>query len=131
LAAQFGLKGKNNLESALIDEVVDTIEDVINVTIKTHFETDPVKKAETVSQLNESAVVPMLTNIEKRLVSRGGQFLVGNALSLADIHLFFFCSEYTTPKLLANTPKIANLVKRVEGLPNIQKWLKNRPISKL
>ena len=131
LAAQFGLKGKNNLESALIDEVVDTIEDVINVTIKTHFETDPVKKAETVSQLNESAVLPMLANIEKRLVSRGGQFLVGNALSLADIHLFFFCSEYTTPKLLANTPKIANLVKRVEYLPNIQKWLKNRPVSKL
>eukprot|EP00090_Calanus_glacialis_P019540 TRINITY_DN2_c0_g1_i2.p1 TRINITY_DN2_c0_g1~~TRINITY_DN2_c0_g1_i2.p1 ORF type:complete len:207 (-),score=77.50 TRINITY_DN2_c0_g1_i2:109-729(-) len=131
LAAQFGLKGKNNLESALIDEVVDTIEDVINVTIKTHFETDPVKKAETVSQLNESTILPMLVNIEKRLVSRGGQFLVGNALSLADIHLFFFCSEYTTPKLLANTPKIANLVKRVEYLPNIQKWLKNRPVSKL
>ena len=131
MAAQFGLKGKNNLESALIDEVVDTIEDVINVTIKTHFETDPLKKAETVSQLNQSAVLPMLANIEKRLVSCGGQFLVGNALSLADIHLFFFCSEYTTPKLLANTPKIANLVKRVEGLPNIQKWLKNRPVSKL
>ena len=54
LAAQFGLKGKNNLESALIDEVVDTIEDVINVTIKTHFETDPVKKAETVSLRNQS-----------------------------------------------------------------------------
>ena len=131
MAAQFGLKGKNNLESALIDEVVDTIEDVINVTIKTHFETDPVKKAETVSQLNQSTVLPMLANIEKRLVSRGGQFLVGNALSLADIQLFFFCSEYTTPQLLASTPKIANLVKRVEYLPNIQKWLKKRPVSKL
>ena len=131
MAAQFGLKGKNNLESALIDEVVDTIEDVINVTIKTHFETDPMKKAETVSQLNESTILPMLVNIEKRLVSRGGQFLVGNALSLADIHLFFFCSEYTTPQLLATTPKIANLVTRVEYLPNIQKWLKNRPGSKL
>ena len=45
LAAQFGLKGKNNLESAQVDEVVDTIEDVIGVTIKTHFETDPVKKS--------------------------------------------------------------------------------------
>ena len=131
LAAQFGLKGKNNLESAQVDEVVDTIEDVIGVTIKTHFETDPVKKAETIAALNTSTVLPMLTNIEKRLVSRGGQFLVGNALSLADIHLFFFCSEYTTAKLLATTPKIANLVKRVEHLPNIQKWLSQRPMSKL
>jgi len=131
LAAEFGLKGKNNLEGAQVDEVVDTIEDVIGVAIKTHFETDPVKKAETVSQLNTSTILPMLANIEKRLVSRGGQFLVGNALSLADIHLFFFCSEYTTPQLLGNTPKIANLVKRVEYLPNIQKWLKARPVSKL
>eukprot|EP00092_Neocalanus_flemingeri_P008750 GFUD01009423.1.p1 GENE.GFUD01009423.1~~GFUD01009423.1.p1 ORF type:complete len:229 (-),score=75.24 GFUD01009423.1:82-702(-) len=131
LAAEFGLKGKNNLESAQIDEVVDTIEDVIGVTIKTHFETDPVKKAETVAQLNNTTVLPMLVNLEKRLVSRGGQFLVGNALSLADIHLFFFCSEYSTPQLLANTPKIANLVKRVQYLPNIQKWLRARPVSKL
>jgi len=131
LAAQFGLKGKNNLESAQVDEVVDTIEDVIGVAIKTHFETDPVKKAETIAALNKSTILPMLTNIEKRLVSRGGQFLVGNALSLADIHLFFFCSEYTTPALLATTPKIANLVKRVEYLPNIQKWLRSRPVSKL
>jgi len=131
LAAEFGLKGKNNLESAQVDEIVDTIEDVIGVTIKTHFETDPVKKAETVTELNKTAVLPMLANIEKRLVSRGGQFLVGNTISLADIHLFFFCSEYTTPLLLANTPKIANLVKRIEYLPNIQKWIRVRPVSKL
>jgi hypothetical protein len=34
------------LKSGLIDEVVDTIEDVMNFTIKTHFEPDPVKNAE-------------------------------------------------------------------------------------
>merc|ERR1712050_203080 len=131
LAAQFGLKGKNNLESAQIDEVVDTIEDVIGVAIKTHFETDQVKKAETIAKLNESAILPMLANIEKRLVSRGGQFLVGNALSLADIHLFFFCSEYASPQLLATTPEIANLVKKIGALPNIQRWIRARPASKL
>ena len=38
LAAQFGLKGRNNVESAQVDEIVDAIEDVIGVTIKTHFE---------------------------------------------------------------------------------------------
>merc|ERR1711887_202314 len=53
LAAQFGLKGKNNLESAQVDEVV---------AIKTHFETDPVKKAETIAALNKSTILPMLTN---------------------------------------------------------------------
>merc|ERR1711994_623840 len=47
LAAQFGLKGRNNVESAQVDEIVDAIEDVIGVTIKTHFEEDP--KAEEAS----------------------------------------------------------------------------------
>ena len=31
---------------------------------------------------------------------------VGNNISLADIHLFFFCSEYTTPPMLTVTPKV-------------------------
>ena len=31
---------------------------------------------------------------------------VGNNVSLADIHLYFFCSEYTTPPMLNATPKV-------------------------
>merc|ERR1712001_613102 len=131
LAAQFGLKGRNNVESAQVDEIVDAIEDVIGVTIKTHFEEDPAAKAAKVAELNKTAVLPMLQSVEKRLVSRGGQFLVGNNISLADIHLYFFCSEYTTPPMLTATPKIADLVRRVGALPNIQRWVRARPASKL
>ena len=81
LAAQFGLKGRNNVESAQVDEIVDAIEDVIGVTIKTHFEEDPAAKAAKVAELNKSAVLPMLQSVEKRLVSRGGQFLVRESSS--------------------------------------------------
>merc|ERR1712198_640729 len=131
LAAQFGLKGRNNVESAQVDEIVDAIEDVIGVTIKTHFEEDPAAKAAKVAELNKSAVLPMLQSVEKRLVSRGGQFLVGNNISLADIHLYFFCSEYTAPPMLTATPKIADLVRRIGAIPNIQRWIRARPASKL
>ena len=31
---------------------------------------------------------------------------VGNNVSLADIHLYFFCSEYTSPPMLNATPKV-------------------------
>merc|ERR1712107_584518 len=99
------------------DEIVDAIEDVIGVTIKTHFEEDPKAKAAKVAELNKSHVLPTLASIEKRLVSRGGQFLVGNNVSLADIHLYFFCSEYTTPPMLNATPKIADLVRLSEVCP--------------
>merc|ERR1712203_904765 len=60
LAAQFGLKGRNNVESAQVDEIVDAIEDVIGVTIKTHFEEDPKAKAAKVAELNKSHVLPTL-----------------------------------------------------------------------
>jgi len=130
LAAEFNLKGRNNLESAQIDEIVDTIEDAINVTIKTHFEEDAAKKAEKIKNLNETTVLPMLAAVEKRLIQRGGQFLVGNTLSLADIHLYFFCSEYTQPALLSSTPKVGDLVRRVGQMPNIQRWVRARPASK-
>ena len=93
-----------------MDEIVDTIEDVIGVTIKTHFEEDATKKAALIAELAKSSVLPMLRAVEARLVQRGGQFLVGNALTLADIHLFFFCSEYTKPAMLSATPKVTSLL---------------------
>jgi glutathione S-transferase len=31
--------------------------------------------------------------LEARLQERGGQFMVGNRFTWADLHLFFFCSE--------------------------------------
>ena len=93
-----------------MDEIVDTIEDVIGVTIKTHFEEDATKKAALVAELAKSSVLPMLRAVEARVVQRGGQFLVGNALTLADIHLFFFCSEYTKPSMLSATPKVTSFL---------------------
>ena len=41
------------------------------------------------------------TQLEKRLVERGGQFMVGNNFTWADLHLFFFCSEeFMEPKVV-------------------------------
>ena len=51
--------------------------------------------------------------------------MVGNCLTWADIQLFFFCSE--NPGHTDNLPKVADLVKRVGDLPNIKKWIENRP----
>merc|ERR1711974_96703 len=61
-----------------------------------------------------------LCNIEKRLESRGGQFLVGNVFSWADLHLFDFCCNLPDKSCLDKCPKIKNLTERVGCIPNIK-----------
>merc|ERR1719273_839723 len=106
LAREFGLMGNNNVQSAQVDEVMDVIQDVIEAGVICGSKKD---------------------EMEKRLVERGGQFMVGNCLTLADIQLFNFCTD--NPTCCENQPNLTDLVRRVGELPNIKKWVENRPIT--
>merc|ERR1711936_740834 len=72
-----------------------------------------------------------LCNIEKRLECRGGQFLVGNAFTWADLHLFDFCCNLPDKSCLDKCPKIKNLTERVCCIPNIKCWVDSRPKTNL
>jgi len=124
LAREFGLMGKNNLESGQVDEVVDVIQDTLQAGYKTFWMPDEEKK-KALEKHNKETIPNFLKMAEKRLTERGGQFMVGNVLTWADIQLYFFCSE--NPGHLGSLPKIADLVKRVGDLPNIKRWVENRP----
>ena len=93
--------------------------------------------------------LPLQANLEKMLVSRGGQFFVGNNLSWADLAVFQFTSDgmggkppkvklYETISLKSNIfcsqdlrafPRIANLCERVGQVPNIKNWMNARPVT--
>merc|ERR1739838_58836 len=127
LAKEFHLTGKTNLEAAQVDEIIYALQDVINAGYYAMFEKDEERK-KAMTETHEKVTIPtLLGHIEKRLSSRGGQFLVGNILSWADIQTFFFCSELDDQGVLQKTPGIASLVKRVGDLPNIKAWLETRP----
>jgi len=73
-------------------------------------------------------------NLEKKLVSRGGQYFVGNNLTWADLAVFQFCTDGfggKPPKNLDNCPKIANLCQRIAEIPNIKNWRSSRPVTAL
>merc|ERR1712045_503681 len=127
IAKEVGLAGRNNLECAQVDEIVDAVNDIAQAGLTAIFSNDE-------SQLKKYAVetVPAgLANIEKILVSRGGQYLVGNALSWADLRLFDFCFTLSQPSCLDRFPNIKNLTERVRNIPNIKSWVESRPKSKL
>jgi len=127
LAREFGLMGKNSIQSAQVDEVMDVIQDVIEAGVMCGSKKDETEKKMALAHHKTDTIPDMLKKMEKRLVERGGQFMVGNCLTLADIQLFNFCTD--NPTCCENQPNLTDLVRRVGELPNIKKWVENRPIT--
>ena len=99
---------------------MDVIQDGINATYKAWY----AKSKEELLKLTEGTYPTMLSQLEKCLVERGGEWMVGNAFTWADLHLFFFCTEdFLEPGVVAAYPKIANLVGRVGAMTNIKNWM--------
>merc|ERR1712193_379744 len=131
LANQYGIAGSSNLVKAQVDEVVDVMNDVQDAMYGTFFEKDEKVKAEKIKKVKEETIPNSLANLEKVLTARGGQFLAGNSLSWAELHFLQLTESLETmsPKYLDATPKLANLVERTKNLPNIKKWLEERPVT--
>merc|ERR1711879_99427 len=104
VAREVGLYGKSSLEQAQVDEIVDVIQDLTLVTA--------------------------LGQLEKRLVSRGGEYFVGNSLTWADTHVFMYISDLE-PAALEKFPKLTALKERVGNVPNIKAWVESRPKTDL
>merc|ERR1712128_118552 len=84
LAAEFGLGGRNNLESAQADEIVDAVSDLQTAMSKMVFGKDE----KGFQNVLDNVYPAGLANLEKMLVSRGGQYFVGNNLTWADLVVF-------------------------------------------
>jgi glutathione S-transferase len=131
LAKQFQLAGKDNLEQAKVDAVVDTVTDIVAIFVPIHREQDPAKKQEAIKQFIDEQLPKHLQNLEAlaKLYSNGGPYFVGNHLTWADL-LFLNFSE-TLIGLDANALDKYSFLKQnraeVEKQPKIAEYLKNRP----
>ncbi|CAF3494020.1 unnamed protein product, partial [Rotaria sp. Silwood2] len=84
LAKQFYLAGKDNLEEAKVDAVVDTVGDIAVKYMSFRREEDTIKKQEALKNLIKE-VPKHFTNLETlaKIYSNGGPFFVGNQLTWA------------------------------------------------
>jgi len=126
LAREIGIAGRDSLEMAQVDEIVDVIQDAINANYKAWYAPN---RREELTKVTQQTFPTTLSQLEKRLSERG-QFFVGDNFTWADLHLYFFCTEdFLSPTVLKSYPKLSDLVSRVGAMPNVKKWMETRPAN--
>lgn len=133
VARETGLAGKDNLESAKIDTVVDTQLDMNEMFHKkVLFEKDTKKKAEELEAFLAKELfkhVHKLTKLKKAYSTDKGYF-VGNQLSWADIFVYSSLDRViqSAPQIKSKLDEHCNDVFQTIGQhPKIQKYLNERP----
>jgi len=121
-----GLYPKDDWQAALVDEVMDAVED-ITTRIGTTFtlEGDAKKKAR--EALAEGSLLRFLQQLEARLKRGGGEWFVENRLTVADLKCYIWIRSLKSPKaeyfpadlVDKNAPLLARHLERVDGQPKI------------
>ena len=126
LGEEFGLAGKNSLENAQIASIGDHFSDMIaNASPHFYAVTDEDKAR---FKKNFMEKLPKWMGVFEHKVSSTG-WLYGDSITWVDCHAAQSISVLVGYGLdiLADYPKMAELVKKVESQPNIAKWIEKRP----
>ena len=129
LAEEFGLAGSNSFENSLLAGIVEAVNDYLAEGVKIHFEKNEEKKAEMEKTYTEKTLPFGLAKLEALGSTNDNGYLWGNKLTWADLAFFNWISGVIArnPAVLDNYPSLKKLKQTVETLPNIAKWLKERP----
>ncbi|XP_021512122.1 glutathione S-transferase A2 [Meriones unguiculatus] len=124
IATKYNLNGKDMKERALIDMYAEGIADLCEM-IGQLIVCPPDQKEAKISLAKDRTKNRYLPAFEKVLKSHGQDYLVGNRLTRADIHLveLLLYVEELDPSLLAPFPLLKALRSRISNLPNVKKFL--------
>jgi len=137
LASEFGLHGKNNLDRARCDGIVDVLKEIrVEMRPVTPYflkETDEAKIAQMKADVFGGKIATKMAALEELLKSNndGKGFLVGDSVTYADLSLidngYNMLDIY--PAAFDKTPLLKGLYDRVMALPNIKKHCDARPVT--
>ena len=130
LAKRFNMMGETDLEAAKIDSLCEYVRDFKDLYQKVRASED---KETAMNQWFTVTLVEKLKLLEEILGDNDG-FSVSDKLTLSDVVLFTFITHFFDNKeaslnatLVA--PKLRKIIDRVKELPEVVKWLNNRPIT--
>lgn len=132
VAEQHGLAGSNDLENLELASIYDMTEDLILKLIPIFEEKDETRKAKFLKELEETHI-PKYFGITEGVITKNGSpegWIYGKTLTYADFRVVQTCdflAMFCGPNFLDAYPAIVKLKKTVEALPNITKWIQERP----
>jgi len=131
LGKRFGFMGKDDLEEAKVNMVMDCTEDVVQVMIKMMFETDEARKLELKQKWDETQRDELLTKFESLLGKSKSGFFVGDSITVADMAfvnaLSHIASQIQNWDKYPNIARVRKLVE--EENQGIANWIKTRPVT--
>ncbi|XP_036772274.2 glutathione S-transferase A1 [Manis pentadactyla] len=124
IATKHNLYGKDIKERAFIDMYAEGIAD-LNEMIMLLPICPPDQRDAKIALIKEKTTNRYLPVFENVLKSHGQDYLVGNRLSKADVHLveLLYYVEELDPSLLAGFPLLKALKSRVSNLPTVKRFL--------
>ncbi|XP_074849698.1 hematopoietic prostaglandin D synthase [Carettochelys insculpta] len=129
LAKEIGLAGQTPLDQALVDAIVDTIDDFMSMFPWTEENEDV--KQQKFNDLLTNTAPELLRDVDSFLGNK--KWLVGKSVTWADFY-WDVCSTtllFLKPGLVDNYPKLLALKERVQALPAIAAWTEQRPKTTL
>uniref|UniRef100_A0A672VDK7 Glutathione S-transferase n=1 Tax=Strigops habroptila TaxID=2489341 RepID=A0A672VDK7_STRHB len=124
IAAKYNLYGKDLKERAWIDMYVEGTTDLMVMIMYHPFEPADTKE-KNLALIIERATTRYFPVYEKALKDHGQDYLVGNKLSWADIHLLeaILMVEEFKPDILSAFPLLQAFKGRTSNIPTIKKFL--------
>jgi len=116
------------LEALKVDELLDTVEDILNKMIPSLFEKDEGKKKEMREKLAKEDFPTWLGNVEKRLEKFGkGPHAVGDHLTIADLKLGICIDRMVTldhipPTIADKYTRVKEVQKCVDEHLKVKEW---------
>jgi prostaglandin-H2 D-isomerase / glutathione transferase len=129
IASQGNMMGDSSLEYARIDSICECIRDFKDVYQRVRKSEN--KEEEMTKWFTET--LPEKLGLLEHIIGReNDSFSVGNRLSLADVVIFTFITQFFDDKTRAmdstnNTTNIRNIVNNVSTNEKVINWLNNRP----
>ncbi|XP_018885268.2 glutathione S-transferase A5 [Gorilla gorilla gorilla] len=124
IASKYNLYGKDMKERALIDMYTEGIVDLTEMIILL-LVCQPEERDAKTALVKEKIKNRYFPAFEKVLKSHGQDYLVGNKLSRADIHLveLLYYVEELDSSLISSFPLLKALKTRISNLPTVKKFL--------
>ncbi|XP_048740132.1 probable glutathione S-transferase 9 [Ostrea edulis] len=131
LARKFGLAGDTNWEQALVEQIVDTCDDLRAENAKIIHERDESKLKYLKSKMTEEVLPKFQNRLTRFLQQHGDRYFVGSKITLADlaVHEVFTTFLQNDPSILDEHNSLTEHRRLVEQHPNLREYILNRPYS--